>query len=103
MINHQNKTADNRRLIAEEDGIRYITEAMKLHSGNEEVQNSACGVLRNLALNDQNKVIIADAGGIKFIIEAMKNHELAAAVQEVACGALWNLSVNGHFFFFLYF
>ena len=36
-------------------GIKLILDAMKRHEANADVQESGCGVLGNLATNDDNK------------------------------------------------
>jgi len=58
------------------------------------VQKWACGALRNLALNTDNKVKLMDLGAADDIVEAMRTHRSDARVQEMACIALRNLAVN---------
>ena len=75
-------------------GIKVILDAMKRHEANADVQQCGCGVLRNLATNDDNKKTIAKMGGIKLILDAMKRHEANADVQESGCCVLGNLARN---------
>ena len=47
--------ADNRTLIAGTSGITAIFNAMTLHNTDAAVQQTACGALKILALNADNK------------------------------------------------
>merc|ERR1719487_2695591 len=96
---------DNKSLIAQEGGIPLIVQAMKEHPYSRTqscvtrfrpvyvmyVQWYACGALRNLAVNDDNKILIAKEGAIPLILQAMKDYPKHEGIQENACGALENI------------
>jgi hypothetical protein len=66
------------------------------HKASVCVQEQACGALKCLAVNADNKVRIVLAGGIEEVMAAMKEHRAIAGVQEQACGALINLAANSN-------
>ena len=66
------------------------------HKASVCVQEHACGALKCLAVNADNKVRIVLAGGIEAVIAAMKEHRTNAGLQEQACGALINLAANNN-------
>ncbi len=68
---------------------------MKAQKASVLVQEPACAVLRNLAVNAGNKVKLAEAGGIEAVVAAMKEHKTSVLVQEHACAALWSLAEQG--------
>ena len=77
------------------ENVNTIIETMKLNVADADVQEQACGALRNLCASDpENQSRIGQAGGIEAVLSAMKRHENHANVQEYACEALCNLSAN---------
>ncbi len=62
-----------------------MVAAMAEHIRDERVQEQACGALRNLAVNADNKARIAREGGIELVVAVMSALPKAARVQEQAC------------------
>ena len=62
-----------------------MVAAMAEHTRDERVQEQACGALRNLAVNADNKARIAREGGIELVVAVMSALPKAARVQEQAC------------------
>ena len=62
-----------------------MVAAMAEHIRDERVQEQACGALRNLAVNADNKARIAKEGGIELVVAAMLALPKAIRVQEQAC------------------
>jgi hypothetical protein len=84
---------DNKLTIAAAGGIELVVHDMKRHTEIAEVQEEACGTMKNLARgNADNAVTISAAGGIEAIVAAMTVHTGSAGVQEQACDALDNLA-----------
>jgi hypothetical protein len=74
--------------------IECILDAMNNHKEVKDTQRVACGVLAQLALEEESQVTIRLKGGIDSIVEAMRTHFAQSDVQEWACWALANLAFN---------
>jgi hypothetical protein len=85
---------DNKVLIPAKGGLDLIIQTMKMHSTHTGVQEQACGVLQNLAMNAENEVLITRNGAMDMILQAMINFPHESTVQEKACAALKNLATN---------
>jgi len=72
-------------------GVRAITEAMRSHWQNAQIQDHACRVLHSMASGPNAKDYcpgIASAGGIELVLRAMGHHLHKPCVQEHACAVL---------------
>jgi Armadillo/beta-catenin-like repeat len=82
-----------RAVIEAHGGVLAILDCMKRHKDNARVQSTACGVLWNLAANNEStRVWIALSGGITTILLAMKRHARCAKVQAAGFSVLMNLA-----------
>jgi predicted nucleotide-binding protein len=61
--------------------IDSLIKAAAAHPNSEEVQASAAGAMRNLAVSDYSKQSIADAEGLEMLINASRVHLQSATVQ----------------------
>ncbi|GBG25315.1 Protein-lysine N-methyltransferase EFM3 [Hondaea fermentalgiana] len=72
---------------------KEIVTIMRVHIGNEDIQEQACAALWNLAGKLSNKVILGQELEVgKEIVAAMRAHPESEGVQLAACGALWSLA-----------
>ncbi len=59
-----------------------IVVSMTEHKASAIVQEQACGALRNLTDNADNKVAVAAAGGIEAVLAEMATHKANAGVED---------------------
>ena len=93
---------DNPVKIAATGGVEAVLVSMATHKGSAGVQHNACGMLGNLACNnndnqvnnDDNQVKIAAAGCVEAVLATMTTHKGNADVQRQACWALMNIAFN---------
>lgn len=91
------ETAWVRRVLTEEDAIGEVVAAMGAHLSVEEVQQIACGALRNIAAdNPVAAAAIVSSGGLEALRAALGAQRGSGAVQLQGCAALRNL-VGGMF------
>ena len=93
------KNDKNKAQIARGGGIEQVVIAMGAHEHDARVQEAGCGVLGNLAVDEDNREAIAAAGGVERVLAAMRAHTGRVRLQEQACGALMNIGwSNRHFY-----
>ena len=64
------------KIAAKKKGqLSAIIQGMLQYPGRENVQEQACGALKNLAANADNQVKVAAEGGIRAILGAMQGHK----------------------------
>ena len=66
------------------DGIELLMGALDTHADDAGVVEAACGAVRKLAVNIDNKIAIAEAGGIERLMAALDTHAGLAGVVEAA-------------------
>jgi hypothetical protein len=65
---------------------------ISLHA--HKMQETACGVLCNLAVNSAGNQAQIGLGGIEALLKAMEEHPAHAGVQEAACWALFIYQIS---------
>jgi hypothetical protein len=83
---------DNCVAILAEGGTAAVCNAMRENVYSPQIQQWACGALKNLTRAPENKMFVAKEGGIQMVVIALKNHPDAEGVQERAMGALQNIA-----------
>ena len=99
LVNMAFKNDKNKADIARLGGIERVVGAMASHPDNLRVQEAACGVLGNLAVDEDNREAIAAAGGVERVLAAMRAHAAKPRLQEQACGALMNVGWSHRHFY----
>eukprot|EP00550_Attheya_septentrionalis_P009201 CAMPEP_0198286756 /NCGR_PEP_ID=MMETSP1449-20131203/5728_1 /TAXON_ID=420275 /ORGANISM="Attheya septentrionalis, Strain CCMP2084" /LENGTH=1361 /DNA_ID=CAMNT_0043984547 /DNA_START=117 /DNA_END=4202 /DNA_ORIENTATION=- len=72
--------------------IPSLVESIKNNPGNVLLQESICGVLANVALDENGKFIIAEAGAIPAIIDIFKKSK-EIELKQTSCSALRHLAM----------
>ena len=74
--------------------ILTLKAAVEACADSEEVQASAAGAVRNMAVSDDNKAAAADCGLIELLLRAGDTHVSSVLVCAQVAGALRNLSLS---------
>jgi len=89
MDDESNEAERRAAAAAASAGIESALAAMKRHKAKSRVQRYGCGVLYQLACqNETNKHLIMESGGVEAILTAMQCHLTNAGVQDCGCLAL---------------
>jgi hypothetical protein len=73
-------------------GVEVVVKVMKTFPKCLELQEAACGVLRNLSVCCIDRTNAIESGGIEVLLAAVSNHMGSASVCRHACGALFNIA-----------
>jgi hypothetical protein len=85
---------ENQQKMTEHHAVNDVIRFMAKFPDKASVQQYACGVLWNMALNDGNKRAIVENGGLDIILDAMRAHRSNCRLQWCACGALWTIAAH---------
>ena len=81
--------------MVEVEAIPAIIRAMQNHASEPNIQERGCGVLCNLAANDDDlKVEIVDKGALEVTVMAMVLHGENEMIQERAVALLFKLCIK---------
>jgi hypothetical protein len=69
-----------------------MLKAMELHATVEDVQEEACGVLKNVAVDVVSRGVLCAAKAGALVLNAMEIHAKAAGLQAEACALLKHLA-----------
>ncbi|EKX49082.1 hypothetical protein GUITHDRAFT_136260 [Guillardia theta CCMP2712] len=87
-------TEENRRMIAESEGIELIFDCVAAFLECPDVQEKGSTALLNLAVQDQYKEVVTRMGGIEYALETMSRHPGEILLLERVCGLLGNLGLK---------
>jgi hypothetical protein len=83
----------NKQIVIDVGGISAVVNAMHAHAGEGTVQEKGCGVLANLAANDDNnKVRIVEEEALDAVVMAMVLHTDNKLVQDRSLSLLKKLA-----------
>ena len=75
-----------------ESGICALLSSMRHNQGQDSIQLSCLGVLRNLASHDVSKDSMVSEGAVEVIVTTMQQHRTVSLLQERACACLRHLA-----------
>lgn len=79
---------------ADGDNLSLVYAAMVAHPASADVQQAACELIADLAMDEENIVTIVSFGGLTHLCTAMGRHRSSVGVQEAACAALFFLTCD---------
>jgi hypothetical protein len=83
--------AESRIGISAIGGVEAVVKIMKTFPKCQDLQDFACGTLRNLTGSSISKANAIESGGIEALLAAINNHLGSAILCQKACWALCNI------------
>jgi len=83
---------ENKVQVVRKGAVRVIIKAMIRYLADAELQQEACGVLRNLSSSVEAKEALADGTALDGVLKIMKFHASNPVIQEQACVFLFNIA-----------
>jgi len=85
---------DSRDLVASNNGIQAVLEAMDMHPDDPGVQGHCSGTLTHLAAGSAARTIIFSLDGVHRVLQGMGRHTASSLVQYKGCAFLANLATQ---------
>lgn len=79
--------------ISNASGIEIVLEAMNQHNENRNLCEEGCGLLRNMA-TEENVMKITSIRGIEIVLKVMNQHIKSGGICKNGCGVLKNVTTT---------